>query len=67
MTKIQQQELFAAANMQLYSILLEIKMFDDPDDIVVIGCVVAAVAGFVIVYDIATIYNAAITFLQVAP
>lgn len=42
-------------------------MFDDPDDIVVIGCVVAAVAGFVIVYDIATIYNAAITFLQVAP
>jgi hypothetical protein len=66
-TKIQQQELFAAANMQLCSILLEIKMFDDPDDIVVIGCVVAAVAGFVIVYDIAAIYNAAITFLQVAP
>ena len=65
--KIQQQDLFAAANMQLCLILLEIKMFDDPDDIVVIGCIIAALAGFVVVYDVAAIYNAAITFIKVAP
>lgn len=42
-------------------------MFDDPDDIVVIGCIIAALAGFVVVYDVAAIYNAAITFIKVAP
>lgn len=42
-------------------------MFDDKDDIVVIGSIVAVLAAFVIVIDVVALFDAAVTFIKVAP
>ncbi len=53
--------------MQLCSIQPEIKMFEDKDTIVVVGSIVALVAAVVIVIDVVALYDAAVTFIKVAP
>ena len=53
--------------MQLCSFQPEIEMFEDKDNIVMLGSIIAFVAAIVIVIDVVALFDAAVTFIKVAP